>query len=527
MEDPRRSSPENPDLGPYLLKLARDTAASGGEATKALDYALRASRSFEKSAAAGADLASSLHLVAAIYCRMGKMDAAVAALDKAIVVGKRANHSPVVFSGYMQLGDTCSMLGQSDRAIDCYKQGLKIQMEIFGNDDPRIAHTCRYLAEAHMQAMQFDEADKLCLKALEIHRVHTLPASPEEAGDRRLMALIREAKGDHESALEHLVLASMIMIANGNETEIATIDLSIGNIYSSLARYDEAVFAYQKALTIFKSSRGDAHSSVAAVFIRLADLYHKIGKPRESHSYCENALRIYENPPAGETTSAEEVASGMVELSTIYEAFGEHERALRLLRKARNLMADRPGQRSTAAGIEARIGMMLYTIGRYGESRRSFESAVVKLRNSGEKKSAYFGVVLNQMGLACIRLFEIKEAVEVFEEARETLERERGPCHPDTLGVYSNLAATYDAMGRIGESIEILKYVLKLREEKLGTANPDFDEERKRLAELLKESGKSWNKKTKSLGNLFNPNRTRAENRRMTMLPGAFEARNI
>uniref|UniRef100_M1AVZ0 Kinesin light chain n=1 Tax=Solanum tuberosum TaxID=4113 RepID=M1AVZ0_SOLTU len=58
---------------------------------------------------------------------------------------------------------------------------------------------------------------------------------------------------------------------------------------------------------------------------------------------------------------------------------------------------------------------------------------------------------------------------------------------------------------RVEDAIEILEYVLKLREEKLGTANPDFDDEKKRLAELLKEAGKSRNKKAKSLENLIDP----------------------
>ncbi|CDP12192.1 unnamed protein product [Coffea canephora] len=511
------TSLDNPDLGPFLLKLARDTIASGEGPTKALDYALRAAKSFEKCAVGGEpslDLAMSLHVVAAIYCSLGKFEEAIPVLERAIRVpeaSRGADHSLAAFSGYMQLGDTHSMLGQLDRSIDCYKEGLKIQMEALGETDPRVAETCRYLAEAYVQAMQFDEAENLCKKTLEIHRVHSPPASLEEAADRRLMALICEAKGDYEAALEHLVLASMAMIANGQENEVAAIDVSIGNVYLSLSRFDEAVFSYQKALTVFKSSKGDNHPLVASVFVRLADLYYKTGKLRESRSYCENALRIYGKPVPG--TTAEEIASGMTEVSAIYELFNEPEEALKLLQKAMKLLEDKPGQQSTIAGIEARMGVMLYMIGRYEEARSSFESAVVKLRGSGERKSAFFGVVLNQMGLACVQLFRIDEAAELFEEAREILEQEVGPCHQDTLGVYSNLAATYDAMGRVEDAIEILEYVLKLREEKLGTANPDFDDEKKRLAELLKEAGRSRNKKAKSLENLIDPNakRTRKE----------------
>lgn len=507
------SSLDNPDLGPFLLKLARDTIASNDSPIKALDFAIRASKSFERCAGEGEpslDLAMSLHVVAAIYCSLGRFEEAIPVLERAITVpdsSRGSDHALAAFSGYMQLGDTYSMLGQLDRSISCYESGLKIQMEALGGTDPRVAETCRYLAEAHVQAMQFNEAEKLCNKTLEIHREHSSPASLEEAADRRLMALICEAKGDYESALEHLVLASMAMIANGQESEVAAIDVSIGDIYTSLCRFDEAVFSYQKGLTVFKSTKGDHHPSVALVFIRLADLYYKTGKLRESKSYCENALRIYSKPVPG--TTAEEIASGLTEIAAIYEAVNEHEEALKLLQKAMKLLEGSPGQRSTIAGIEAQMGVMFYMVGRYMEARNAFESAVMKLRASGERKSAFFGIVLNQMGLACVQMYKIDEAAELFEEARGILEQECGPCHLDTLGVYSNLAATYDAMGRVEDAIEILEYILKVREEKLGTANPDVDVEKKRLAELLKEAGKARNRKGKSLENLLDSNSQR------------------
>uniref|UniRef100_A0A2P2L765 Kinesin light chain n=1 Tax=Rhizophora mucronata TaxID=61149 RepID=A0A2P2L765_RHIMU len=509
------SSLDNPDLGPFLLKLARDTIASGDGPVKALEYAIRASKSFERCAEAAdgepsLDLAMSLHVLAAIHCSLGRFEEAVPVLERAITVPdlKRGmDHALAAFSGQMQLGDTYSMLGQVDKSIASYEEGLKIQIEALGDTDPRVGETCRYLAEAHVQAMNFDRAEELCKKTLEIHRAHSEPASLEEAADRRLMALVCEAKGDYESALEHLVLASMAMIANGQDNEVAAIDVSIGNVYISLCRFDEAVFSYQKALTVFKSSKGDNHPLVASVFVRLADLYHRTGKLRESKSYCENALRIYAKPVPGIT--AEEIASGLTEISAIYESVNEPEEALKLLQRAMKLLEDKPGQQSTIAGIEARMGVMFYMVQRYEEARNSFESAVAKLRSSGERKSAFFGVVLNQMGLSCVQLFKIDEAAELFEEARGILEQECGPCHQDTLGVYSNLAATYDAMGRVGDAIEILEYVLKLREEKLGIANPDFEDEKSRLAELLKEAGRARNKKAKSLENLIDPNSKR------------------
>ncbi|GFZ01504.1 tetratricopeptide repeat (TPR)-like superfamily protein [Actinidia rufa] len=386
------SSLDNPDLGPFLLKLARDTIASGDGPSKALDYALRASKSFERCAVEGEpslDLAMSLHVVAAIYCSLGRFEEAIPVLERAIRVPdvpRDADHALAAFSGWSPWG----------RQI----RGLR-----------RLAGIWLRLMSKQCNLMK----QKICArKLLKYHRVHSPPASLEEAADRRLMALICDAKGDYESALEHLVLASMAMIANGQENEVAAIDVSIGNIYMSLSRFDEAVFSYQKALTVFKSSKGDNHPSVASVFVRLADLYYKTGKLRESRSYCENALRIYAKPLPG--TTAEEIASGMTEISAIYESFNEPEEVLKLLQKAMKLLEDKPGQQSTIAGIEARMGVMFYMVRKHEEARSSFGSAVVKLRSSGERKSAFFGVLLNQMGLASVQLFKIDEAAELFEE---------------------------------------------------------------------------------------------------------------
>ncbi|XP_073039829.1 protein KINESIN LIGHT CHAIN-RELATED 3-like [Primulina eburnea] len=500
---------DNPDLGPFLLKQARDLMSSGDNPRKALDLALRAGKSFEKCAGGkpSLDVVMCLHVTAAIYCSLGQYSDAVPLLEHSIeipVVEKGQDHALAKFASYMQLGDTFAMLGQFENSISCYTNGLDFQRQVLGDNDPRVGETCRYLAEAHMQAMQFNEAQKLCQMALDIHRESGLPACLEEAADRRLMGMICESKGDHEAALEHLVLASMAMVANGQEKEVASVDCSIGDAYLSLNRFDEAIFAYQKALTSLKSSKGENHPTVASVFVRLADLYYKTGNFRDSKSYCENALRIYEKPIPG--IAPEEIASGLTDVSALYESMDEVEQALKLLQKALKIYNDAPGQQNTISGIEAQLGVMYYMLGKYSESYTSLKSATTKLRASGEKKSAFFGIALNQMGLTCVQRNAIDEAMQLFEEARIVLEQEYGPYHPDTLGVYSNLAGTYDAVGRVDDAIEILELVVGMREEKLGTANPDVDDEKKRLAELLKEAGKVRNRKNRSLENLLGSN---------------------
>lgn len=442
---------DNPDLGPYLLKQARDLISSGDNPQRALNFAVRAAKSFEKcmDGKSTMDLVMSWHVAAAIHCSLGQYDQAIPILQCSIEILTREgdnDHALAKFSGYMQLGDTYAMIGSLENSIRCYTLGLGVQRQALGDSDLRVAETCRYLAEAHVQALQFNDAKNVCQMALDIHKEFGSPGSIEEAADRRLMGLICDMKGDHEAALEHLVLAGMAMASNDQGDEVALVDCSIGDTYLSLARYDEAVFAYQKALTAFKTSKGDNHPNVASVFVRLADLYNRTGKMRDSKSFCENALLIYNKPALG--SSKEEIASGYADIAAIYESMNEPEEALSLLLKALKIYNDVPGQQSTIAGIEAQMGVIYYMIENYSDSYISFKNAIAKLRASGDRKSGFFGVALNQMGLVCVQRYAINEAVDLFEEARHVLEQEYGPYHPDTLGVYSNLAGTYDAMGR-------------------------------------------------------------------------------
>ncbi|KAL8246265.1 hypothetical protein R6Q59_007481 [Mikania micrantha] len=84
------------------------------------------------------------------------------------------------------------------------------------------------------------------------------------------------------------------------------------------------------------------------------------------------------------------------------------------------------GQDSDVAAIDVCIGDAYLSLARYDEAG---------------KKSALFGNVLNQMGLACVHIDLLDEAAECFEEAKGVLEVEYGPHHPDKLGVYINLAS--------------------------------------------------------------------------------------
>ncbi|KAD4887904.1 hypothetical protein E3N88_19976 [Mikania micrantha] len=402
--------------------------------------------------------------------------------DEAIPIIERSieltNIHVAKFTGCMQLGDTYAMQGNIERSILCYKEGLEIQKHVLGEHDARFGETCRYVAEAHVQAMQFDEAKKLYKMAIDIHGKNGTSNSLEEAADRRLMGLICYSTGNYETAIDHYLLARMAMSANGHDWDAAAIDGCVGDVYLSLARYDEAILSYGKALNVFRwFTKEESHSSVAWVYVRLADVYNKMGRFGESETYCEKALRIYLKPKNGKSMSDDEIAKGLVEVSGIYESMKEVEGAVELLKKAyERCMGE-------VARVEAQMGVLYYMMGSYKESYGYLKATISKQLGVG--KSGVLGIALNQMKLACLQMESFDETAHVFEEAKGVLETIYGPHHPNTLGVE--------------DAIEILEYVVGMREEKLGTADADVDNQKRWLAQLLKDTSRNRSNGSRSL----------------------------
>ncbi|KAK1359945.1 hypothetical protein POM88_044419 [Heracleum sosnowskyi] len=104
-----------------------------------------------------------LHVVSALYCSMGQYKDAIPLLERSIEIpdmDEGQKHALAKFTGCMQLGDTYAMLGLIENSILCYTAGLEIQEQVLGEKDLRLGETCRYVAEAHVQMLQFAEAEE-------------------------------------------------------------------------------------------------------------------------------------------------------------------------------------------------------------------------------------------------------------------------------------------------------------------------------------------------------------------------------
>ncbi|KAK1383604.1 hypothetical protein POM88_021339 [Heracleum sosnowskyi] len=109
------------------------------------------------------DYVMCLHVVSALYCSMGQYKDAIPLLERSIEIpdmDEGQKHALAKFTRCMQLGDTYALLGLIENSILCYTAGLEIQEQVLGEKDLRLGETCRYVAEAHVQMLQFAEAEE-------------------------------------------------------------------------------------------------------------------------------------------------------------------------------------------------------------------------------------------------------------------------------------------------------------------------------------------------------------------------------
>lgn len=149
---------DNANLGPYLVKLAKSFAA-GENPAKALEYRKRAVSFYEMYMDTDGntclDLVVSLHILAALHCRLGQYEEGVPLLERSVQLPDVAKggeeHALAKFAGHMQLGDTLNRMGKQASALESYHAALALQKNMLGDLDPRVGETCHYIAEAHLQ----------------------------------------------------------------------------------------------------------------------------------------------------------------------------------------------------------------------------------------------------------------------------------------------------------------------------------------------------------------------------------------
>ncbi len=114
------------------------------------------------------------------------------------------------------------------------------------------------------------------------------------------------------------------------------------------------------------------------------------------------------------------------------------------------------------------------TVGELSQALKdNLKKAVQELEGSAIGDALTVARMQITLGLSLLGLGEPSQAIILFERVRATMAAKLGPDHPDTLTSMNNLAAGYQAAGRLDQALPLYEETLKLQRAKLGPDHPD------------------------------------------------------
>jgi tetratricopeptide (TPR) repeat protein len=173
--------------------------------------------------------------------------------------------------------------------------------------------------------------------------------------------------GDYHQA--ETVLQNALVESEKKFRRAETLD-SLGRVYTSQGKFEEAEKAFQEALDLFESSLGRRHRVVAETLNNLADLRY-IWQQGEVESLYRRSLEINKDDQLNV-----EVSRSLNGMALIHNDAGEVVEAEKLLTRAIqiNERGERRSEPYTATTL-VNLGILYTNLGRYDEAEPLFKRA--------------------------------------------------------------------------------------------------------------------------------------------------------
>ena len=141
-----------------------------------------------------------------------------------------------------------------------------IKADQFGSQDPRVALTLTFLAQAHQAQKNFDKAEALYGQALTIMQGAKGSEDPSVAAILNNLGVLHRLHGQYPDAEPYLTRALAIKekIYGVDHLEVALTLHNLAQLYTAQGRYKKAEPAFKRALAIREKEYGSDHVDVTA-----------------------------------------------------------------------------------------------------------------------------------------------------------------------------------------------------------------------------------------------------------------------
>lgn len=267
----------------------------------------------------------------------------------------------------------------------------------------------------------------------------------------------------------------------------ATIRDTIGQTYLDLGLYAEARTHLERALALYRQTRGPEDATVASSLTRLGRAAYLQGRYPEARALFMQAIEINGRRSRGEDP---DTLTTMNALAVVYLVEGKHDLAETLhtqtLEARRRVLG--PEHIDTATSMH-NLAIVYYRQGKYAQSETLHRQALdIRRRALGNEHPN----TLSSLGnLANVYLEQGKhgEAESLYNEVLEIRRRLLGEEHPDTVSVVNSLGMIYTWQGKFEQAGALFARNLEIWRRVMGPENPDTPVHMNNLAVIYSLQG--------------------------------------
>jgi eukaryotic-like serine/threonine-protein kinase len=387
------------------------------------------------------------------------------------------------------LGRVHTQLSDFDRAESLLRRALELRR---AQDEPLdVAESLSSLANLLIDTGDYDGAESALREALALRSRNLPPNHSDLATNLASLGSTHGYKGQYaEAEALHRLALRMRRASHGPLHE------EIGGSLNALAvavyhqgRYAAAERYYREALAVNRAVFGPEHVSVTRITANLGKLHEELGDYAAAESLLTEALRIRRATLGNDHF---ETAIGLGQIAGLYNMMGEHGRAEPYLRESlaireRILPPNHQSIGTTANGL----AVALQHRGEYNEAEALFRRAVEIYRQSLGERHRFTGVALCNLAHLLFATGDLDAARAHFREGLSILEEVHPENHQELAHNRVRFGAVLVALRRFAEAEALLLRGYQTLEAQLGVEHTRTRQAAERLVELYEAWGRT------------------------------------
>ena len=415
-----------------------------------------------------------------------------------------------------------------DKALDNYVECLKIQKVELENDSIDIALTCHRIGLIYQREKKYENAMDFHSKALEIFAANCDEGKTYCSASDLELARILLLTEEYEEALGRLEnhLDKYCADDDGSEN-IASVYELLGNVQRNLDQCNESIDSLNKALEIRTKLFGETSAEVANTLVELGSSMENVsdGSDDDAIFFYDRAITIFQKIP---DIDSAKVAVAYTRLAHLLDEKGNHEASLQSSKKALKLYSDCSGTESAeVAETLHRLGKTYDRLGNYEKSAACFTRSIKIFRSIDDDYDVYVSQALSFVGRNYARRKQFGKAVELCTESLKMQKELIGEVElVDIAHSLVNIGDIMNQWDKPEQAVQFYEEALNSFEEAVGFDSLDVAACKYNIGVVKKRVGES-EKALKCFGEALKIHRTKEGDKSLNVATDLFQIAQI